>query len=73
MERFNHDGKLIVPEHAVIAHELKKLGVETAGVVRVKQVFCPNGHQLILRENTSFDNVPGIKLLLHGAHGTEEI
>jgi len=73
MERFDQNGKLIIPDHAVIAHELKKLGVETAGVVRVKQVFCPNGHQLILRDNTSFDNVPGIKLLLNGAQGAEEI
>jgi hypothetical protein len=73
MERFDQDGKLVVPDRAALEHELKKHGIETGGALRIHQAFCPNGHQLILRENVAFDNLPGIKLLLSGARGAEPI
>ena len=71
MQRFDENGRLIVPDRAAVEEELQRHGVHYEGMLHVHQAFCPNGHQLIEPDNGKFDNLPGIKLLLEGERGTE--
>ncbi len=73
MERFDEEGKLIMPEPEVLKKELEHLGLYYDNAVHVHQVFCPNGHQLILDNNNKFNDMPGIKLLLAGIRGSSEV
>ena len=66
MDHFDKEGKLVIPELNKIKDELEKRGVECKTDFHVKQVYCPNGHEMILPDNAKFDGKPGIKLFLKG-------
>lgn len=71
MERFDDSGKLIIPDKETEYQELERRGVHYAGNVHVHQAYCPHGHLLITEDNETFHDLPGIKLVMKGARGTE--
>jgi hypothetical protein len=71
MERFDKDGRLVVPDAEDVQRELSKHGVHYEGAVHVHQAFCPNGHLLITDDCARFGDLPGIKLLLSGGPGED--
>jgi len=73
MDRFDENGKIVVPDPEKAEKELDHLGVHYEGAVHIHQAFCPKGHQLVLDGNKKFNDMPGIKLLMVGIRGNEEI
>jgi len=66
MNHFDEEGKLIFPNKESIRKELEKSGVKGKENLHVTQVYCPNGHEMIMPGNAKFDGLPGIKLFLKG-------
>ena len=66
MDHFDKDGKLNIPDKDSIKSKLEKIGLKCQTEPFVTQVFCPNGHELIMPDNAKFDGLPGIKLFLKG-------
>ncbi len=71
MDHFDEEGKLKIPDKDAIVNELEKRGVECEKNLHVKQVYCPNGHEMIMPDNAKFDGMPGIKLFLKGENKEE--
>ncbi|NLF38995.1 hypothetical protein GX586_06085 [bacterium] len=71
MQRFDDDGRLIVPERTHLVDELKKRGVHLEGSIHIHQAFCPRGHMLVSDDNKQFNGLPGIKVHVVGERGDE--
>jgi hypothetical protein len=73
MERFDDEGRLVMPDVEQVQQELSKHGVHAEGAVHIHQAFCPSGHLLITDNCRKFDDLPGVKLLLKGERGEDMV
>ena len=67
MEIFDKKGCLIIPEPEKLSILAKQKGVVSEKKkILIRQLYCSEGHQLILNENPAFDDHAGIHLICEG-------